>query len=357
MKLKILAISLAVTMGTMFTACGDWTEIEAIDTVAPSIDEDNPALYQEYLENLRNYKKTLHPLMIGWFDNSKKDFSSMGNHIGQVPDKVDILSLMSPDNLSETEITEMAQLKEEKGTRVIYTINCQTFQEQITSMNNDIETQNEEAAARGGEILPLIVYTDTLSQYLDMQLALLDKYAYDGFTIVYNGQATGMISSAEIAEMETIQEIIFDKVMPVINAHPDKTFMYEGLPQYLIIDRNLLTSFDYLVFRTYTASSIYDITRYVNDGLVFTDIPTDRVIVMAAPAFSDVDGTAYGSILDAGGKPASAIEMLAKWVATEDPQFTKAGMGVWRINKDYYVPGSSYQAVLEAIEIMNPSTN
>lgn len=356
MKLRIIIIFLVAVVGNIFTSCNDWTETENLKTDSPSIGEMNPNLYQEYLDNLRKYKKSQHPLMIGWFDNSNKNYASKGAHIDQIPDKVDILSLIHPDNLTDNEIDGIASLKE-KGTSVIYTIDCQAFQDEITAKNNAIESKNSDLIGAGKEPLPLIVLTDTLPIFLDNRLALMDKYKYDGFCVVYNGQLLWSLPNETKEQLKKVQTIIFDKLMPVISANPDKIYMYEGLPQYLLIDRAQLMNFNYLVFRTYTASSIYDVTRYVQDGLVFSDIPADRVIVQAAPEFTADDGTVYGKILNANGKSSNAIETLAGWVRTTVPEFKKAGMGVWMINKDYYIPGSSYSAVQKAIDIMNPSVN
>ncbi|MDR0892356.1 MAG: glycoside hydrolase family 18 [Mediterranea sp.] len=352
MKVKRLFISLFALGSLCLASCDDWTDTDSIHVNAPNADGyETP----EYLEALRAYKKTLHPLMIGWFDNSSKNYASMGEHIGQVPDKVDILSLMTPDNLTDTELQEMNRLQSAKGTRVLYTINCQTFRDKITSMNNDIETENEELVSEGKEPMPLIVFTDTLAKYMDLQLALLDKYPYDGLTVLYNGQATGMTPNDDVEEMDAVQKIIFEKTAATIDSHAGKTFIYEGLPQYLRIDKSVLTKFDYLVVHTYTETSALAIGRDVIAATQEEGVPSDRIIVSAAPQFSQ-SGTAYGSMTNLAGKPSNAIKSVAEWVKTDDTQaFKKAGMGVWMMNKDYYVPDNSYAAVKEGINIMNPA--
>ncbi len=354
MKMKYIIIYLASVLAVMLVSCSDWTETESLKIKSPSIDQINPELYKQYLEDLRNYKKSAHPIMIGWFDNSNKNYASIGTHIAQVPDKVDILSLLYPDNLTDTEKAEMATLRE-KGTSVIYTIDCQKFEDAIIEKNNQIESKNVDLIASGHSPLPLIVFSDTLSVFIDNQLALLKKYNYDGFSLIYNGQSTWSLTDEAVSQMKQIQSIIFNKSMSVIEANKDKMFLYEGLPQYLIIDRSILSKFNYLVFQTYTATNLYNVTRYVQDGLAFSDIPNDRVIVQAAPEFTSESGTVYGKISDTKGTTVNAIKAIAGWVKTTDPKFQKAGMGVWMMNKDYYIPGASYNAVQQAIDIMNPS--
>lgn len=354
MKLRNIIIYLIAASGIYLNSCSDWTDTESIKIKSPSINEIDPNLYKKYLEDLRKYKGSEHPLMIGWFDNSNKNYASMGTHISQVPDKVDMVSLMYPDNLTDTEKEEMVMLRE-KGTRVVYTINCQKFEDEITVKNNETESKNTELIANGHPPLPLIILADTLPIFMDNQLSLLSKYGYDGFTLVYNGQSTWSLSEEAVAEMKKIQTIIFNKVMPVIEANKEKVYLYEGLPQYILNDRDKLKKFNYLVFQTYTATNLYNVTRYVQDGLIYPDIPSDRVIVQAAPEFTSEDGTNYGKISDNMNKPINAITAMAGWVKTTTAEFTKAGMGVWKINKDYYKNGASYNAVQQAIDIMNPS--
>lgn len=57
-----------------------------------------------------------------WFDNNNaKTPASRGEHINVVPDSVDVISLLHPDNLNERELKEIDEVRE-RGTKVIYTI-------------------------------------------------------------------------------------------------------------------------------------------------------------------------------------------------------------------------------------------
>jgi hypothetical protein len=358
MKQKTIILFLWITVAGCFAGCSEWTETEPLPIETKSIDELNPALYQEYLDNLRNYKKSNHSILLGWFDNSDKTFVSRGMHIADVPDKTDIISLLFPDNLSNLELEEMQGLRE-KATKVIYTIDCHQFRRDIDAQNLEITEQNaagaEEAALNGTPFTPtpLIVFTEALPAFLDQQLALLDKYKYDGFSIHYIGKTSAFLTNEAKAEMQEVQNTIVSKITSVISQNAGKLFIFEGTPEYML-NKDFLTLFNYIMIRTHTKTAIADVIQTMLLAIV-PGVPADRLLVSAATVFVDDTDTALGRILGADGAPTNAILETARWIETPDAAFKKAGMGVWFINKDYYNPDQPYKHVQGAIDIMNPS--
>ena len=77
-------IGVALLVG--FVACDDWTSPEKLDVENEAVGDlyskrdsikwaeeekrhkENEAAYEKYLENLRAYKSTKHPIMFGWFN-------------------------------------------------------------------------------------------------------------------------------------------------------------------------------------------------------------------------------------------------------------------------------------------------
>jgi hypothetical protein len=319
------------------------------------VEEENPALYQEYLANLREYKKTYHPVLIGWFDNSDKMLGGRAGHIASLPDKVDIVSLLYGDNLAEVEREEMAAIREDKGTRVVYTIDYEAFLADIVAQNEEIDVLNEEGAIAGGEAyvpVPRIDPAERLPGFMDSQLALLDKYGYDGFTITYVGKPAAFLTEEQYAELQATQDAIFNKVSALIQRNPSKTFLFEGRPDY-VLNKELLADFDYIVFRTQEITDMRELNQTVKQSLI-PGVPTDNIIVRASPSSLDASDTKTGYIADGQGNTLTAITALAYWV-TEPEAFTKAGLGVYRINDDYFNAELDYKYVREAIDIMNPS--
>ena len=92
-KSKIVAALLFAT-NLAFVSCDDWTDVESIDIKQPNIEEQNPELYTKYLENLRQYKESEHKIVYVQFDNTHKGYQSRADHLTDLPDSIDIISLL-----------------------------------------------------------------------------------------------------------------------------------------------------------------------------------------------------------------------------------------------------------------------
>lgn len=357
MKIMIktpIILFLSIVLAAFFAACSDWTKQEPLDIEYPSIEDANSPVYQEYLANVRKYKQTYHPLMIGLFDNSDKSFRSRAARVKAVPDKVDIVSLMYPDDLADIELQDMSSIRKDKGTKVIYTIALADFQKYVEDTNFDIENENLAGSADPSYVpKPLMDLTAEVSKYMDTHLALLDKYEYDGFILYYDGKATHFMKDVEIAEMQAMQNLVFGKALATMSAHPGKTYILEGRPQN-VIDKSILLNFNYFLIRTQYLKSIYETTVLTRELLEYTDVPSNNILVGACADNVDKDGNEWGSVYGTDGSRQNAIVETAYWVKTADA-FTKAGMAVYQINRDYYNPDLDYKHVREAIDIMNPS--
>jgi hypothetical protein len=358
-KITIMKLLLLIAVAGFFTACSDWTEPESLTIERPVIETENQALYQQYLENLRNYKKSHHQLVIGWFDNSNKETDSRASHLEAVPDKVDIISLIYGDDLTGSERDEITSIRENKGTRTIYTIDYEAFRQDIESRNADIEAQNkdgQEAADAEGttyEPIPLIDLDAELPGFMDAQLALLDKYGYDGLGFHFVGKA--ILQPDDEVAMRARQDLMFGKLQTVINAHSDKLFIFEGAPQN-VFNKERLQWFKYLVIRTEKLGDIQILAETVKRTLAVSGVPSGNIIVsVSALAIDKSIDPDTGNMVAADGTTQNAITEAARWLTVPDA-FTKAGLGVYRINDDYYNAEQDYKFTREAIEIINPSS-
>lgn len=339
-NLKNIVVSIFFfSFACAISSCDDWTSQESLDIKVPTIENENNELYQQYLENLRNYKKTYHQLLIGWFDNSDKSYVSQGMHLSSLPDKVDIVSLMSPDNLNETELAEINVLRKDKGTKVIYTIDYDAIARNINSIISDA---NEAAQENPETVIP--DFFELLDSELDKQFTVLSKYNYDGLCIGYIGFSSQFPTAIDAESTERIQNMIFSRLNKVWT----EVRLFAGLPEN-IIDRSRLEQFDYIVLQTQSAldMSMIDILAHAS---IQADVPADRIIVSALPKSLDPTDTKTGVFSDGS----NAIVSTAKWMKTSGT-FTKAGLAVYNINNDYYNSESDYKSVRDAIEIMNPS--
>ncbi|MDR1681446.1 MAG: glycoside hydrolase family 18 [Prevotellaceae bacterium] len=354
----IVTVALAIALTGGMTACSEWTEQEILPVVKPTVESENPDLYRQYLENLRNYKKTHHQLLIGWFDNSNKAPGSRAWHLEALPDKTDIAVLLDGDNLADFERAEMDAIRQNKGTKTLYLIDYEAFRQGVEERNLEIEqinTAGQEAADADGTTYVPIPFVDLaveLPGFMDRQLALLDKYGFDGLSIHFVGK--GLLPADEEAAMRELQHVIFGKLSAVIQSHAGKLFLFEGLPQN-VYDKSLLPAFDYIVLRTEKLDNIYSITEAAKRSVSLPGIPSGNIIVCASALSTDKTDLITGTIVDAAGSAQNAIIEIAHWVKTPDT-FTKAGLGIYRINDDYYNAETDYKFTREAIEILNPSS-
>ncbi len=337
------ALPVIFLAAAMLAACDDWTRPEGLKLQDPDISKQDPELYGKYLNSVREYKKTMHYVTMGWFDNSVKTPFSPSQFIDAVPDSVDIVSLLSPDDLTASEIEQMRAVQSLKATRVVYTIDCVAFQAAF-------DARKAQAAEDGVPFEE--VYTEQLQDFIASQVALLGKYPYSGLSVHYNGYSAEALSTEQLEELTAQQDIIFGAIGSAKEENPDKTFIMEGMPQF-VVDKQALEMFDYLVIRTHTLSSIGDVEHALQRAWV-EGVPDDRFIVTVVPLTLDPNYP-RGLMLDAQGeKTINAIMHIAEWTIIP-AAYRKAGIGIYLINEDYYNAEYDYKHVRAAISIMNPS--
>ena len=122
---------------------------------------------------MRNMKK-----VYAWFDNSGKNPVSRAQHLVDLPDSLDVVSLLCPDNLLDWEIREMAEIRMKKDTKVIYDISFDSikvaYNRQQGSLLN-VEPVSER-------------FEDFLMDSLLNALKIMQKYNYDGICVSYTGR-------------------------------------------------------------------------------------------------------------------------------------------------------------------------
>ncbi|MCD8072090.1 MAG: glycoside hydrolase family 18, partial [Alistipes sp.] len=169
-------------------SCSDWNEEERLDIKTPSLEDQNPKLYAQYLENLRQYKARPHKVVFTALDNYQATASKKSEQLGSLPDSVDYISLMNPDAKSSLLDKDIQQVRD-KGTKVIYDIDFSVFDGEWALMVKEDEdgTLTEEDAL------------EYIGVRTDEMLALCDKYGYDGITFTYAGRSHVSLTQAEKA--------------------------------------------------------------------------------------------------------------------------------------------------------------
>ncbi len=335
MKRKIHNYSIILLLGVMLSqliACKDWTETEALEIANPSVEQQNPALYAAYLEDLRAYKKHPHKINMGWFNNAKKDPSSQGDHIAMVPDSLDYVVLEYPRALVERELTEMKDLLEKKQTKVIFEIDF-----------NSIKTaflKKEDAD---------LVFDSFVKDSIGNIFSDTDKIPYQGIVIAYQGKELLHLNEQERVQVEAEENLFFSLVKPWLDKNSDKALFYKGNPEFLI-QKEILKAVDYIVLPTDNVADAGALNYALRSAMV-ENVPTDKFIVLASMTSYKPEEAKLGYFVD-GSRSALAT---AQWAASVQNGVQIQGVGYKNLAYDYFNVLKSYQYNREAIQITNPS--
>ena len=320
-------------------ALGACTDVESLNISQPSAQELNPEAYAHYLSNLREYKNSEHQVVYAWFDNSIKAPASPAQHITNVPDSVDFISMMTPE-LSDFEKTDIETVHQ-KGTKVVYTISY----DGIKAAYDELKTIADETGA------PI----EEFDVYLKSEVEKLLTYApsYDGMIANYIGQNPEFMNSETKVEYQKYQDIFLNAIKEWKDANNDKILVWMGKPQNLIT-RTILTSCKHIILDTEGMTDVNQIRLSVAKALV-ENVPTGNLVFAVSTTSSDASNKETG-YWGTGDSAIRALGEVAHWLTVNDTQeYTKAGIAIYNVQNDYYATGGSYTYVKEAMYTMNPA--
>lgn len=323
----------------ILSACSDWTEMESIDLEEPGIAGQNPELYANYLENLREYKNSDHKTVYVWFDNSLKVPFSRSHHITDLPDSIDVISMIYPDNLAEWELKEIEKVRSEKATKVIYSIDFESIK---AAYNAKLEVASEEEPVSED-------FIGFLTDSLEHALSLVRKYDYDGICIGYTGKLRLHMYPDELREYTENETMFINVVNDWYARNPEKMIIYEGQPQNLI-DPSLLDHCQSVLLSGKAATN-QDQFSYLLSLATVEGIPHDRfgVIVMAPDLNDPNQKTGYftdGTL---------AISGLAGWAPKIHAGIGIQAVGIYNVSSDYHISPQNYYYTRQLISSINPS--
>jgi hypothetical protein len=338
---KIHLPALSVLVAFAFTACEGWTDIEGVEINQQSPSGNNPKLYAQYLESLRAYKQTEHYVTYAWFDNSVKVPYSRGQHLSDLPDSLDVVSLIYPDRLAFFELQEMEDIRTNKGTKVVYGISYETIRK--TYEQTVKEKTAEDANYKAPE------FTTYLTETVQKELLPAATYNYDGIIVGYKGAGIVYMNEAEKTEYLKNQEAFFSAITAWKTANTNMMLVFEGNPQNLS-DKSILSSCEHIILNTLDATSTGTLSLAALQALA-DGVPSTKFIVAARTVSLDTTDKTTG-YHDNGER---AIIESAYWVAKRENAYAKAGLGIYHIQNDYYNSNLIYQYARKAINIMNPA--
>lgn len=354
------AMSLAM-LGAL-TSCEDWNQTESLEITNPNIKEQNPEMYQAYLKSLKEYKASEHKIMYVGYDNTIKNPVSIADHMALVPDSVDIVALSHPDELNEREVKEMGELHD-KGTKLVYMIDFDAakanYQTYLTQWEEE-HTQTEPAATstrteENPEAEEPQTFIENMNEYLAAQLAIFDKYAYDGVTLRYITNTIPLYLYGEKLEKFTNEQNAFLQAFADFKtAHPEAMLIFQGAAKE-VLNTDFFAAYEYIILDTTYELSIAAVQEQLNLSMR-AGVPTDRFIGAASTPSMDVTDVSTGYFFDnSDDKKMRSIPEIAYWTYEATPGAQKIGMAIYDVQRDYYHTSDPYMYTRQAIDIMNPS--
>ncbi len=324
-------LSLTVVALSM-TACDDWTDTESVDLTYPSVEESNPELYANYLENLRSYKEGDHTLVYAWFDNQEFP-TNRATHVSALPDSLDVVALMNPSKVADFVVSEMKETRAKKGTNYIYNVDFSAFQAAYTA--------KQELAT---DAAPLTMDFNTfLADSVKTALSYAAQYEFDGICVAYDGKSTLHLSSEELASYTATQQTFIKAITDWKAQNSGMSLTFFGKPENLL-DKSILSDCRVIFLSDALSVSGTDAFDMLMSMASVDGVPANKLALAASTTQTDDKATGWLSNGD------YALNGLAQWAQGARP----AGVGVINIERDYYNPSFVFPFTRNLITSVNP---
>ena len=345
---KHIAISAAVILSA--AACDKWTEQEPLEFDYVTIDEKNPALYEAYLQSVRDYHATEHQVLIARFDNKEGALSGRADHVNCLPDSVDYVVLNNVSVITETVLAEVAQIRKDKGMKVLIPLDYDVLEKEYSLYLEDLAAEaGEEYVAPGAEeaIAAKVAWFGAKAEAF---VAAAVEHGMDGVMVSYVGINPLGLKAGEDAAVIAVQEAFFGPVLSYLGENEGKLLFFQGNPKNLLLDADVLTPAKYIIVPAESVSNTEGF-NYAVASMTGQGIPSDK-FVLGVTAFDVTDETATDGLFSGD---ISAIDGASRWVVTPDPDIKKLGVCVNHAQFDYFNIQNVYGQINTAIATMNPS--
>lgn len=347
-KITLLATALIASVCSL-SSCSDWVDPESLNLHVPSLEEQNPGLYADYLEDLKLYKASDHKLTFVSFDNRTGDPVKQAERLTILPDSIDFISLIHPDNLYPDVLKEI-DIVRTKGTRVIYSVDYAMIEAEWIALLKEEGSENlTEDDAK--------VY---ITKRTEEMLAFCDKYHYDGVTVIYQGRSLVSLPAGDLLLYSARQKAFFDVVLTWYETHADRVLSFEGNPQFLVQgNMNILTKCQYVILMTTLSDNtgemeIAGFQAVVSTGELLNEAKFIVSVETTRPG-DTIGMHGYFGTIDENENKLRSIQETARWIRRSSEVFDRSGIFVMDAQYDYYENEWVYQNIREAIGIMNPS--
>lgn len=356
MKNILLNSGICLAMGAVFSlsfiSCDDWTEVESLEIHTPSLEEQNPQLYADYLKDLNAYKASEHHIALVSFDNVANP-TKQADRLNAMPDSLDYIILNNPSEVGSELLKDMDDVRK-KGTKLGYTLSYSLFEEEWKAM---IE-ENPELAESDRQTY--------FAKRTEEMLALLDTYGYDGIIVDYVGRSLVSLKDEAKRTYVARQKSFFDAITEWKSTHADKFLFFYGNVQYVFSENmGFLKNCNFVIVRTEMSTNANDLDVKIQlaeeagkevmemyDGV--NPVPLDNMIAcVKMPIKDDKDkNVGYWGTVEGGDKMLAAVG-AASWLWKPATTYTRRGLFIMNVTGDYY--SDSYSFLRNVINTMNPN--
>lgn len=333
MKKGINIGALLLAAALTLASCNDWTDVDNLKVEYGNVEQENPELYAQYLASLRVYRQTDHTQVYAWYDNSVKVPVSRAHYLRDIPDSIDVVGLIHPDLLTQSELDQIDELQQKKGMKVIYTID---FDQMKSDYTNIIAPATPERSFRS-------YLTDSLSY----ALSLLKKYPYDGVCIGYTGKSTVLMDDDEKKEYMENENCFIGIMKDWCSRNEGVELTFLGSPENLL-DQSILAECSMILLDGRETTAANELTSLLTQSY----LPEYADRYGMAVAGTPLTGTnKYATFTD--GTPAT--EAVAAWANSPQQGIRIRAVGVYDFSGDYFNADYTYKNMRNMISTLNPS--
>lgn len=326
---KILNISLAVlgTMLLLFTSCSKWTQPQNLDFRHKTPEELDPAVYENYLSGIREYKKTEHKLMFVTMKGSADHPSSQNQHLMAMPDSADFVIVDINDALHSTLTAEIPQIRERKGTEALLFVDYA----RIHTAWGLLEDK------RADEGKPAGTPEEAAQFFKEQTQKQLDRCGEYGF----HGLVASFVGNTATEYAKASHEAFIATIKAYCTANPQLKAVFRGSARN-VVDTDFLKICSHVII---VAGEEKKLTPLVGRILGRTPANNNVVMELTVPTVSEPEQK--GASLSEG----------AAWVLSEveNKTFKACGLAAGNAYDDYFNKNYPFCNVRKAISQMNPS--
>lgn len=337
-------------MGCALTSCDDWTEPEHIDLGYGTIDTANPAAYEKYLANLREYRTRPHKQVYAWFNNAETAFGSQGHRVTALPDSIDVVVINNPDKVTNQMVQEMYDVRVNKGQQFSYCVSYDDIKADYTALCEELAAKRIEFTKENGEEAPIpddlkdpdIV--DYTAKAAASKLSHFNTVGFDCIMAGFTGKSTLHMTSAEIAEYNRQINSFLLIIKDWSERHPEVALDLYCTPQYT--PSYILEKARYVFFSdSENATNANMFTLYLN--MAGNAVAENHVGMVASVPDASGEDSKLGYF--AGNK--LAVDGLADWTAAN----AVGAAGILNAGDDYFLTTGQYSNIRRFIQTINPS--